>query len=89
MISVGQISKGGLTSTVADGKVIFQKGLEAKATGIVLAHNHPSGNLKPSEADRRLCNKIVRAAKLLDIQVLDNLIISRYGYFSFADEGEL
>ena len=75
--------------TVADPKVIFVAALKSCSSSIILAHNHPSGNLKPSEADLQLTRKIKEAGKLLDIQVLDHLIISSEGYLSFADEGIL
>jgi DNA repair protein RadC len=89
VISVRQISKGGLTSTVADGKVIFQKGLEEKATGIVLAHNHPSGAADPSPADMHLTKSLQKFGTMIDLQILDHLIITDNNYFSFADEGIL
>jgi DNA repair protein RadC len=81
------ISKGGLTLTVADPKIIFGVALRYSATNIMLAHNHPSGSLKPSHEDIMLTKKIVAAGKLLDIKVLDHLIITDSGYYSFADEG--
>ena len=81
------ISKGGITGTVADPRIILKKALDAQATAIVLSHNHPSGNLKPSRADEDLTQKIKLAASFLDIKVLDHVIVSDEGYFSFADEG--
>jgi len=81
------ISKGGITGTVADPRIIMKKALEEEATSIVLSHNHPSGNLKPSHADEDLTHKIKNAASLFDIKVLDHIIVSDEGYFSFADEG--
>ncbi len=84
-----QISKGGLFGTVADGKIIFRKALETKCSAIILAHNHPSGNLKPSETDLRLTKSLIEFGELIDLQVLDHLIFSDNGYFSFADEGVL
>ena len=83
------ISKGGMTSTVVDPRIIFKKAFEVEATSIVLCHNHPSGSLKPSRQDEELTHKIKEAAKYLDIQVIDHLIVSDEGYFSFADEGML
>lgn len=83
------LSKGGITGTVADPRIILKKALEAGATSIILCHNHPSGSLKPSRADQELTIKIKEAAKLLDIKVLDHLIVSEQGYYSFADEGLL
>lgn len=81
------ISKGGLTITVADPKIIFSAALRYSATSIMLAHNHPSGNLKPSKPDIDLTRQITAAGRLLDIKVLDHLIITDSGYYSFADEG--
>ncbi|HRG82189.1 MAG TPA: DNA repair protein RadC [Chitinophagaceae bacterium] len=81
------ISEGGITGTVADPRVILKKALEESAVNLILCHNHPSGSLKPSRADEQLTTKIRDAAKLLDIQVLDHIIVSERGYFSFADEG--
>ncbi|MCX6324761.1 MAG: DNA repair protein RadC [Sphingobacteriales bacterium] len=81
------VSKGGLTGTVADPRVILKKALESEATSIVLSHNHPSGNPKPSKADEDLTIKIKMAAAFMDIKVLDHIIVTEEGYFSFADEG--
>ncbi len=83
------ISKGGITGTVADPRVILKKALDAEATAIILCHNHPSGSLKPSRADEQLTAKIKEAARYLDIAVVDHLIVSEQGYYSFADEGIL
>jgi DNA repair protein RadC len=83
------ISTGGLTGTVADPRVILKKAIEAEACAIVLSHNHPSVNLKPSRADEELTLKIKNAASFLDIKVADHIIVSDEGYFSFADEGLL
>ena len=83
------VSKGGHTGTVVDAKVVFTAALKLKACGIVLAHNHPSGRLLPSLADIALTKKLVAGGKLLDISILDHLIITPYGYYSFADEGKL
>ncbi len=83
------ISKGGITGTVADPRVILKKALEKDATSIVLCHNHPSGNLRPSKADEELTLKIKEAAKYFDIRVMDHIIVSEDGYYSFADEGML
>ncbi|MCK9402950.1 MAG: DNA repair protein RadC [Chitinophagaceae bacterium] len=81
------ISEGGMTGTVADPRIILKKALENDATSIVLCHNHPSGNLKPSKADELITQKIKQAAAFLDILVMDHIIVSNEGYFSFADEG--
>jgi DNA repair protein RadC len=80
------ISKGGISGTVADGKLIFKKALEHTASSLILCHNHPSGNLKPSQQDVNLTNKMVEFGKLIDLPVLDHLIITDHNYFSFADE---
>lgn len=81
------ISKGGLSGTVADGKLIFKKALEESASAIILCHNHPSGNLKPSQSDIDLTNKLKTFGKMIDLPVLDHLIFTDNNYFSFADEG--
>lgn len=82
-----KISSGGVAGTIADPKLIFKKALEYLASSIILCHNHPSGNLKPSDEDIKLTRKIKEAGMNLDISVLDHLIICNNGYFSFADEG--
>ena len=84
-----QMSKGGLTGTLVDVRLVFKKALEISATAIILAHNHPSGTLKPSKSDKQLTNKIKLAGEMLDVKVFDHLIITSEGYFSFADENEL
>lgn len=81
------ISEGGITGTVADPRIILKKALEEDAVSLILCHNHPSGSLKPSRADEELTFKIKEAAKYFDIKVLDHLIVSDDGYYSFADEG--
>jgi len=83
------VSEGGITGTVADPRIILKKALEEDAVSIILCHNHPSGSLKPSRADEELTLKIKEAAKYFDIKVLDHMIVSEAGYFSFADEGLL
>ena len=83
------VSEGGITGTVADPRVILKKALEEDAVSIILCHNHPSGSLKPSKADEVLTDKIKEAAGYLDIKVLDHIIVSDDGYYSFADEGLL
>ncbi len=83
------ISKGGISGTVADPRVILKKALAEEATAIVLCHNHPSGNLQPSRADEELTKKIKEAAGFLDIKVIDHIIVSEEGYYSFADDGIL
>ena len=81
------LSIGGLTGTIADPRIILKKAIEEEATSIVLSHNHPSGNLRPSLADEDITYKIKQAAAYLDIKVIDHIIVSEEGYFSFADEG--
>jgi len=83
------VSKGGLSGTVADPRIIFHIAIQHQASNIIMVHNHPSGSLKPSREDLMLTKKIVDAGNLLDIKVLDHLIISDAGYFSFGDEGLL
>lgn len=83
------ISRGGVAGTVADSKLIFKKALDKLSCSIIFCHNHPSGNLKPSQQDINLTKKLKEAAALLDISVLDHLIVSDMGYYSFADEGQL
>ena len=86
-IDIVKISQGGVSGTVADSKLIFKSAVEKLASGIILAHNHPSGNLSPSQADITLTRKLQEAGKLLDISVLDHIIIANNEYFSFADQG--
>jgi DNA repair protein RadC len=81
------ISNGGTNAAIADPKIIFKHALDNLASSMILVHNHPSGNLKPSDADRRLTDKLVSAGKNLDIPVIDHVIFTDVGYFSFADEG--
>lgn len=83
------ISEGGITATVADPRIILKKALENEAVKIILCHNHPSGNLKPSHDDKQLTSKISGAARLMDMQVMDHVIVSSTDFFSFADEGLL
>ena len=83
------ISEGGITGTVADPRIILKKALEHDAVSIVLCHNHPSGNLKPSRQDQELTHKIKEASGFFDIKVLDHIIVSEEGYYSFADEAIL
>ena len=83
------MSKGGITGTVADPRIILKQALDEGATSLVLSHNHPSGNLTPSRADQELTNKIKQAASYFDIKILDHIIVSDEGHYSFADEGLL
>ena len=89
LIKKEQISSGGVSGTVADPKIIFKAALDQSASSIILVHNHPSGNLKPSQADISLTKKMKEAGNLLEIPVLDHIIFSDQGYLSFADEGLL
>lgn len=84
-----KISEGGTAQTTLDPKMIFQSALKANASYIILAHNHPSGNLRPSDADIRTTKQLVEVGKLLDINVIDHIILAENCYFSFADEGML
>jgi DNA repair protein RadC len=87
LIRLSQVSQGGVAGTVADPKIIFKMAVEELASGIILAHNHPSGNLSASQADIELTRKLSAGARLLEIQVLDHIILAGQKYFSFADEG--
>lgn len=87
VIRANKISSGGLSGTVVDTRMLFKEALENLANSIILVHNHPSGTLKPSEADEYLTKKIVEAGKFLEIPVLDHLIFTDRGYYSFADHG--
>jgi DNA repair protein RadC len=89
VIQKNQLSKGGITGTLVDVRLVLKNALEVGATGLILAHNHPSGTLKPSDADKQITNKLKVAAESLDIKVLDHLIITEKAYYSFADEGIL
>ncbi len=89
IIAHKQISIGGVDSTVADIRLILKNALELLATGIVAVHNHPSGNLQPSEADKKLTQRLQSASSTMDIRMLDHLIIAEKHYYSFADEGIL
>jgi DNA repair protein RadC len=84
-----KISSGGTTGTVVDPKVIFTTALNCAASGIILAHNHPSGNLTPSEQDKAMTKKLKEGGKLLDITLFDHLILTDEGFYSFQDEGQL
>ena len=81
------VSEGGITGTVADPRIILKKALQYNAVNIIVSHNHPSGNLSPSKADKDLTQKLKEAAQLLELKVIDHIIISNEGYYSFADEG--
>ena len=87
VISKSQLSKGGITGTLVDVRIVFKTALEMGATALILCHNHPSGTLVPSEADKQITRKLKLAGESLEIKVLDHLIITEASYFSFADEG--
>ncbi|SFN98367.1 DNA repair protein RadC [Bizionia echini] len=89
VIQKQQLSKGGITGTLVDVRLVLKNALEFGAVGLILAHNHPSGTLKPSEADKHITQKLKKAGESLDIKVLDHLIITEKAYFSFADDNLL
>ncbi len=89
VLGIFEVSTGCSTGTVADPKLIFAAAIKANACGIILAHNHPSGNVRPSQADIDLTKRMKEGGKLLEIQVLDHLIVTCEGYYSFTDEGLL
>lgn len=89
VIQKNQLSKGGITGTLVDVRLALKNAIEVGATGIILVHNHPSGTLKPSEADKQLTKKLKTAGDSLDIKVLDHVIITEKAYFSFTDESLL
>lgn len=89
IIHKNQLSKGGITGTLVDVRLVLKNALEVGATALILCHNHPSGTLKPSESDRNVTQKLKTAAQSLDIKVLDHLIVTEKAYFSFADENIL
>lgn len=89
VLGICTISKGGTAGTVVDAKLVFASALKGAAQSIVISHNHPSGNLLPSEQDKRLTANLVIIGKALDLPILDHLIVTADGYYSFADEGEL
>ncbi|MDM1525558.1 JAB domain-containing protein [Myroides odoratimimus] len=89
VLGVLEASSGGITGTIVDLRIIFSALLKANATAFIIVHNHPSGKLAPSDADRQITRKIKEASKMLDITLLDHLIITQESYYSFADEGIL
>ena len=89
VLGIYSLSKGGVSGTVVDSKLLFSVALKANASGIILSHNHPSGNVKPSEADKNITSKIKQASKLLDIELVDHLVITKDSYYSFADNFEI
>jgi len=89
ILKTQMISRGGISGTVVDPRIVFQPAIQLNCSAVILAHNHPSGNLNPSHADRSLTSKLVQAGKVLNISVLDHIIVSYSGYYSFMDEGIL
>lgn len=89
VLGVSQIGVGGTSAVIVDPKLVFVTALKANAHSMILAHNHPSGELIPSEPDRKITRKLVEIGRILDIAILDHLIVTPDSYFSFADEGEL
>ena len=89
LVKMKMISAGGVSATVVDAKIVFQAALEKLASGIILVHNHPSGNRNPGQSDITLTRKMKQAAELLDIDLLDHLVVTDHDYFSFRDEGLL
>ncbi len=88
-LAVSTVASGGISSCIVDLKLVFATAIKACASSIVLAHNHPSGNRTPSNEDKSLTRKFVEAGKILDVHILDHIIVTKDGYTSFADEGEL
>ncbi len=89
VLHVGQLSKGGITGTLVDIRLVMRQALEYGAVALILAHNHPSGTLKPSRADKEITNKLKTASEAMDIKILDHIILGQQEYFSFADNGML
>lgn len=89
ILKTAQISKGGITSTEVDTRIVMQEAVVQKATQLILCHNHPSGSVRPSRADINLTEKISKAAKIMDISLVDHIIIHREKYYSFAEEGRI
>ncbi len=89
VLGISRISEGGLSSCIVDPRRVFQCALKANASSIILAHNHPSGQTRPSEADIQITKKIKTAGDYLEITVVDHIIVTPYSYYSFADEGIL
>ena len=89
MLGIYNVCRGGITSTTADIRLIFAAALKAGATGMILAHNHPSGTLSPSPQDRQLTQRIKQVAQLMEIDLLDHLILTSESFYSFAEQGQL
>lgn len=89
VLGIYDLSKGGTSGTVVDIKIVLSVALKCHASSIVLVHNHPSGNLTPSESDKQITRRLKEACELLDLRLLDHLIVSRENYYSFSDTGNL
>ncbi|MEP0710888.1 JAB domain-containing protein [Algoriphagus sp.] len=89
VLGIVTISSGGTAGTIVDVKLVYAAAIKSNSSSVILAHNHPSGNLLPSEQDKRLTQRVKEAGRILDIPVLDHVIMTAEGYYSFADEGEL
>lgn len=89
VLGIYPLSKGGISGTVVDIRIVLSVALKCHATGLILVHNHPSGNLVPSSADKDITKKLKDACAILEISLIDHLIIAKSGYFSFSNEGEL
>ena len=89
VLGIYPLSKGGITGTIVDSRLIFAVALKCNASSIILSHNHPSGKLLPSDADINLTRKIKKCADLLDIGLIDHIIVSKLGFYSFSNEGKL
>ncbi|MCF2496765.1 JAB domain-containing protein [Dyadobacter chenhuakuii] len=89
VLGIFEVSKGGISGASADVRIVFAAALKANATGIILAHNHPSGQLVPSDADKYITENMRKAGELLNIRVLDHLIVTAEGFYSFSDNGHL
>jgi DNA repair protein RadC len=89
VLGIYPLSKGGVSGVIVDAKLVYSVALKCNASSIIVAHNHPSGNLQPSEADLKMTSKLKEAGAYLDITLLDHLIITRDGYYSFADKSQM
>jgi DNA repair protein RadC len=89
VLGIVDISKGGIGATYVDPRIVFVSALKARASAMVLCHNHPSGEFKPSEADKDLTRRLIQGGKVLDIQIFDHLVVGKHGYYSFGDDGIL
>jgi DNA repair protein RadC len=89
VIGWAKTSLGGISGTVVDARIVFQGAILKNASAMIVSHNHPSGQLIPSDADKRVTKKLVEGGKFLEIQVLDHIIITKNGHYSFADQGEI